>query len=176
MRKSNYLKITATVAILCLAAPGILSVVFNLAGPEIFARRSLEKSALKEVFPGAYSFKPVREKKEIIYYKALDRAGNILGFAFKASKRGYSSDIMTMVGMDADGVISRIKILEENETPGIGAGITEKPWFQGQFSGKRIDGLEAQVNTITGATISSKAVIDSIRERGRQIMEKVKHG
>ena len=176
MRKSNYLKIAATLAILCLAAPGILSVVFNLAAPEIFAQRSLERSGLKEVFPGAYSFKPVREKNEIIYYKALDRTGNILGFAFKASKRGYSSDIVTMVGMDANGVISRIKILQQNETPGIGAGITEKPWFQEQFSGKRVDRLNTSVNAVTGATISSKAVIDSVRQKALEIMEKVRHG
>ncbi|MBI5873545.1 MAG: FMN-binding protein [Candidatus Omnitrophica bacterium] len=198
MLKSNYLKYAATLAIICLAASGLLSVVFNLTQPKIIYQKMLEEQAsLKEVLPQAANFEPVKEGEDIIYYNAKDAGGNIIGYAFKASKKGYSSDIVTMVGVDTDGVISHIKILSQNETPGLGTRISEviqketlwdivlkkvklglppAPWFQGQFDGKRAEALKGSVNVITGATVSSRAVIDSIENKAKEIMEKVKHG
>ena len=89
-----------------------------------------------------------------------------------------------------------IKILSQNETPGLGSKIIEveqdetiwsalsqekkeeaavpKPWFQEQFRGENIDSLD-QIETITGATISSTGVIDSIREKAEIILEEIKN-
>ena len=197
MLKSNYFKYAATLAIICLAASGLLGVVYNLTKPKILAQQILEeRNSLKEVFSAADTFEPVKKGEDIFYYKALDGRKNVLGFAFKTSHKGYSSDIVTMVGMDRNGVITHIKILSQNETPGLGSRITEviqkntiwdillrkakiappaRPWFQEQFSGKKVDELDS-VNTITGATISSRAVIDSIQEKAREVMENIKNG
>lgn len=198
MPKNNYLKYAATLAIICLAASGLLSVVYNVTRPKIlYQQQQEEEESLKEVVPQAESFQSVKEGDEVIYYKALDQDKKVLGYAFKTSKKGYSSEIVTMVGILLSGEIIRIKILSQNETPGLGTRITEvlqkntlwdvllrkvhvgpapRPWFQEQFSGKDVLGLDTSVNAITGATITSRAVIDSIKTRAKEIMERVSHG
>lgn len=197
MSKSNYLKYTATLAIICLAASGLLTVVYNLTRPKILYQQALEEQeSLKEVIPQAQTFEPVKEADTVIYYKALDKEQHILGYAFKTSKKGYSSDIVTMVGINPKGEIINIKILSQNETPGLGMRVTEviqkntlwdilfkkvkigpvpKPWFAEQFSGKKVAALDRSIDTITGATISSRAVIDSIKIKAKEIIALIKN-
>jgi len=196
--QNNFVRYAATLAIICLAASGLLSVVYNVTQPKVAAQAKMEEElALKDVYPGAARFEPVEDKGNIFYYRALNASGDLLGYAFKAEKRGYSSTIVTMGGMDTKGIIQRIKILSQNETPGLGSRIEEvrqketfwdvvlrrakiaqrpRPWFQTQFESKSYKGLEHNVETITGATISSLAVIVSVGEKAEKIMESVQSG
>ena len=50
---------------------------------------------------------------------------NLVGYTFKTTGRGYSSNIETMVGVDLYGRITGIKIVSHQETPGVGSKITE---------------------------------------------------
>ena len=147
---------------------GTLAVVYN--ATEEKRKKVIEdemQNALLEVLPGA-----------------------VVGYACIAEGEGYSSTIKTMVGITPDGKIIGLKILSQKETPGLGARIEEaassktlkdlfrrgakkeekdaeeKPWFQKQFIGKKPEDLHIEkMDAITGATISSKAVIDSVREK-----------
>jgi len=174
--KSDYFRYTLILAAICFVASALLAAVHGVTHPEILSQQARqEDSALREVLPQAKSFEAVKEGEKIIYYKALGPNKRVLGYVFKASKKGYSSEIVTMVGMDKDGLISRIKILSQNETPGLGTRIIEALWFREQFSGKKANDLSNGVQVITGATITSRAVIDSIQEKAKDIMERV-HG
>ncbi|MCU0650918.1 MAG: FMN-binding protein, partial [Candidatus Omnitrophica bacterium] len=51
----------------------------------------------------------------------------------------------------------------------------ERPWFQAQFDNKRSRELDG-VKAITGATISSKAVIDSVKLKASQIYSELTNG
>jgi Na+-translocating ferredoxin:NAD+ oxidoreductase RnfG subunit len=98
--------------------------------------------------------------------------------------------------MNKNGVITKIKILTQNETPGLGTKILaiskketdwqkilrkygllplQQPDFQAQFVGKKVETLGARVAVITGATVTSKAVIESIQAKGQDIMNRVKN-
>jgi electron transport complex protein RnfG len=175
--------------LICLVATGLLALVNRLTLPQITSQLNREtEESLKEVLPQAGRFEPVKKENEIIYYRALDKNGDLIGAAFKASAKGYSSVIETMVGMKKDGTINAIKILTQGETPGLGARITEikndttifdffkgkrpdntkKPWFCEQFSSKNIADFSG-IQSITGATISSQAVIDSVKEKAQEI-------
>ena len=198
MLKNDYLRYALILTVICLAAAGLLSVVHRVTQPRINAQRLAEEQrSLKDVFPDAAAFEPVREGEEILYYNALDRQKRVVGYAFKAVRRGYSSDIVTMAGMTPDGRIVRIKILSQNETPGLGARIAEviqketfwdvvlrrvkvlsqpRPWFQERFDGQDAAALSGTVDAITGATISSSAVIASVQERAAEILQRVKNG
>lgn len=198
MEKNNYLKFSLTLLVICLASSVLLSVIYNLTRPKILAQQKNEEEAsLKEVFAVAASFEPVQEAGQTVYYRALDADKKLCGYAFKAVKRGYSSDIATMVGLNLDGTINRIKILSQNETPGLGTRVTEvlsketlwdvilkkvkvrsveRPWFQVRFDGARADDLKNAVPVITGATITSSAVIDSIQQKAKEVMEKAIRG
>jgi len=155
-------------AIICTVASGLLAGVNALTKSRIAAQAQAEEDAsLEEVLPEAVRFEAEKSGDEIIYYKAQDKEGKLIGVAFKALGKGYSSDIETMVGMLKDGTITAIKILNQNETPGLGARVTENS-FTGQFNNKNMQNL-SQVQAITGATISSKAVIDSVKKKAEEI-------
>lgn len=161
-------------SLICVIASGLLAVVYSLAQPKIIAQaREDEEAALRGVMPQGERFIPVKEGEETLYYKVSDKDGNFLGVAFKASGDGYSSEIEAMAGLSKDGAITKIKILSQNETPGLGTRVTE-PSFLGQFTGKNLRGLN-EVQAITGATISSTAVIAAVKEKAERVEKWLKN-
>jgi Na+-transporting NADH:ubiquinone oxidoreductase subunit C len=91
---------------------------------------------------------------------------------FKRSGRGLWGVIGAVIAYrPADGTFGQMRLLEHNETPGLGARI-EEPWFQRQIEGKtgpfvlRPEGSRStaptEIDAITGATITSSAVRDML--------------
>ena len=71
-----------------------------------------------------------------------------------------------IVGMNTYGKVTGIKILSMSETPGLGTQ-ANTPEFIGQFLGKTIKSkLKAKqdIDAISGATISTQAVANGVRE------------
>ena len=107
---------------------------------------------------------------ETTFYRGK-KDGKLSGVAFKVvSHKGYSGDISVMVGIDPTGHVSGIEILQQTETPGLGAKI-EEPWWKDQFKGKGLDNSDWRVkkdggdfDQITAATITPRAVVGAIRE------------
>jgi Na+-translocating ferredoxin:NAD+ oxidoreductase RnfG subunit len=62
-------------------------------------------------------------------------------------------------------VLKKVKIAEK-----------PRPWFQAQFDAKSYETLDRNVEAITGATISSLAVIVSVEEKAKEVMEKARDG
>jgi electron transport complex protein RnfG len=104
-----------------------------------------------------------------------------LGYAFIAKSQGYCSEIETLVGMDVQGRILDIRILAQNETAGLGARCTERladekdPWWLKQFLGQPASTINlvsegGTIESISGATITSKAIIQSIADKSRTIL------
>jgi len=163
-------------AFICVVAGGLLASVNTLTRPKIFAQAQLEEqAALKEVMPSAAKFTEVKSDgdQEILYYKAFDSRNKLIGFVFKASAKGYSSVIETLAGIFLDEKISAIKVISQNETPGLGARITENK-FRDQFNNQNSLDLSG-VQAIAGATISSRAVINSVMEKAKEIRELIKN-
>jgi electron transport complex protein RnfG len=164
----------SVLAIICALATASLAVVNSLTKAKIISQaQAEEESGLREVLPAGASFQAVRSGEEVIYYKAFDKDSKLIGVAFKAAGKGYSSTIETIVGMLTDGTITNIKVVAQNETPGLGARVAEAD-FAGRFSNRNLPGLK-EVQAITGATISSKAVIDSVRRKAEEIKELIKN-
>lgn len=163
-------------AFICVIAAGLLAGVNLLTRPKILAQaQAEEQAALKEVMPSAAKFIEVKSDVdgEILYYKALDSQDKLIGFAFKASGKGYSSTIETLAGIFLDEKISAIKVISANETPGLGSKITEDK-FTDQFTNQQAQDLSG-VQVIAGATISSRAVINSVMKKARQVKELIKN-
>ena len=186
------LKHCLILGLICVIATGLLAVVNLLTAPRIAQQAAAElQASLKDVMPEAIRFEAVGDD----YFRALGQDEKLLGAAFVCSKKGYASEIQTLVGMQPDGTITAIKILSQNETPGLGTRVTEVkddttildvlcgkkqqcllyPWFCEQFRGRNVADL-GQVQAITGATISSSAVINSVKEKAALIKEKLDHG
>ncbi|MDD5116638.1 MAG: FMN-binding protein [Candidatus Omnitrophica bacterium] len=157
-------------AFICTIAGGLLAGVNTLTHPRIVAQAlAEEQNALKEVMPQAAEFSEVREGENLLYYKALDSQGKVIGFVFKASAKGYSSVIETLAGIFPDEKISAIKVISLNETPGLGMRVAESS-FTDQFRGRDALSLSG-VQAISGATISSRAVMDSVIKKARQLKD-----
>ena len=107
------------------------------------------------------------EKDDLVFYKAKDEHGSLIAYVFIAKSYGYSSDISTVVAITQEGNILSLKVLEHRETPGIGSQISEND-FLNQFKNQDIN---KQFDTITGATISSEAVIDSIKNKALEVLK-----
>jgi len=161
-------------AIICVVASASLALVNSLTSSRILAQaKSEEEASLNEVVPQAARFEAVKSKEDILYYKAYGPDGAMIGAAFKASQKGYSSLVETMAGMKNNGTIIAIKVLSQNETPGLGARISE-PSFTGQFKNKDIADL-GDLQAISGATISSRAVIEAVTKKAREIKDLMKN-
>ena len=93
--------------------------------------------------------------------------GETFGFVVTANPSGFGGAVSTMVGIDADGVITGLRILSHAETPGLGA-IATDPSFYEQFAGKsgevKVTKDGGEINAITSATITSRAVSDGATE------------
>ena len=100
------------------------------------------------------------------------RSGQFSGWVVESvAANGYAGAIRMLVGVDANGVISGVRVIEHRETPGLGDYIdaARSPWSQ-QFIGRRIsDGLRWQVkkdggpfDAMAGATISARAVTAAV--------------
>ena len=110
------------------------------------------------------------EKKTLPHaYLGFDAAGKPTGAAITAQEPGFQEEVLLMIGFEpASGRIIGFKVLDEKETPGLGDKIERDTAFGAQFAGRvaPITGVKGrapadahQVQTITGATISSRAVI-----------------
>ncbi|MBU4311220.1 MAG: RnfABCDGE type electron transport complex subunit G [Candidatus Omnitrophica bacterium] len=193
---NNVLKFTLVLFLVNLVAASILAGVYTVTRPRIEdQKRLLQEKALREVMP-----EDIGDRLELTedgYWKVFRGSGYTpKGYVFIAKRYGYSSVIETMVGIKADGTITGVQVLSHNETPGLGAKIVEvvtdktivkalknifskkkelekkiSPYFTEQFKGIDVRSLDmGSVDAITGATISSKAVVDSIREQGLEIL------
>lgn len=171
-------KLAGILMLVTAAAASALTLVNNLTKDKIEKQKRLAvKRSLVVALPIAArnAIHPVKKDNKILYYKgyAPEDTTKLIGYAFQASGKGYSSQIKTMVGIDTTGKICGIKIISQKETPGLGTKI-EKIDFQEQFKNKMAEELkkvvpkqraerEGGIGSITGATISSKAVTKSIR-------------
>ncbi len=102
------------------------------------------------------------------YYEGYGEGKDIIGYVFTTSAKGYGGDIVTMVGVKADGTISGMDFLSISETAGLGMNATSDD-FKAQFNGKsgeiglnKNNPAENEIQALTGATITSKAVTSAV--------------
>jgi len=94
-----------------------------------------------------------------------DKSGNILGVVYVAKGRGYGGWINVVVGIRKDGTVTGVRIAQHRETPGLGSGVTEASFLK-QFINRSVKDFTSgrfEVDAITGATISSRAVASAVK-------------
>jgi electron transport complex protein RnfG len=94
------------------------------------------------------------------------RAGDAVALETSSSK-GYAGDIQLLVGFTGNGMLYNYKVLDHKETPGLGAHITGK--FRSSVTNRpaattvwKVKKDGGDIDAITAATISSRAVCDAI--------------
>ncbi len=171
-----YLKLGIILLIIAATASGILAYINNFTRPIIDKNREEQKAqARKEVLPQAATFDSIMTLNSENVYRGKNDEGKTIGYTMVAALYGYSSNVKTMVGLNSDLQINKIKVIDQKETPGLGANC-EQDAFQKQFMGFFLDSLKVdkdggKIESITGATITSRAVTNSI-EKGILTLEK----
>lgn len=154
--------------LICLIVTALLAGVNMLTADRIDALAAQTAAeSQKVVLPDAESFEKVDEDT----VKGLDASGQLAGYVITTEAKGYGGTIEVMTGISADGNVSGVVLLSQDETPGLGANATKES-FTGQYkqavpengfevikSGTASDG---QIQAMTGATITSQAVTDAV--------------
>lgn len=79
---------------------------------------------------------------------------------------GYKDGTSFLVALDKDGKVVDYVAISNGDTQGLGSKVTEKP-FREKLQGADALGSEIDEDTITGATVSSKPVIEGIKEAAK---------
>lgn len=174
------LRIIVVLVITCVVAGLALAGVQAKTAP-IIEQQEIQtlKDGLSKVMDGAASFDSVPAEQMAgagaavkNAWQAKDAAGKTVGYVIEAAPSGYGGPIRMLVGVTPENSIKRFFILEAlNETPGLGARTTE-PAFAEQFTGLKPNiGLAKgrpasgnEIQAVTGATISSRAVLDGVNQ------------
>jgi electron transport complex protein RnfG len=192
--KNNYLVQAWLVLILALAFGASLAGVQLTLGPTIEAnktnetlekvpelvvgRADAEQMAQKNqsliISPQSMSIEKQGKKYNYSVYETRFPDGKQAGWVVKTAGQGYADKIELLIGFDsAAETITGLFVLDQKETPGLGNKIIKREW-RDQFINKVTDrnivaqkkGANApnEIDAITGATVSSKAVCDIVNK------------
>lgn len=169
---SNIIKPAAVLLIICIIAAGLLGYVNMITTAPIEEQEALAKQeSMTAVLPDASSFGDEVEVEEgniTSVTPALDADGNEMGYAVAITTKGFSAGLKLMYGVDTEGVITGLSVVDcSNETPGLGANAANES-FYGQFAGKggnvAVTKDGGEIEALTGATITSRAVANAATE------------
>lgn len=163
------LRLALTLLIItALAAAGLAGV--NMITKDKIAENNRLKTqaALEEVLPGATDMDIVDKGSGIIQaVYAPSASSSVQGYAVQvAPTSGFGGEIVIMVGIDAEGKVCGISIVSHAETPGLGAvadaATPAGETFRNSFTGKNGELTVGDIDALSGATITSKAVVDGV--------------
>ncbi|PKL86816.1 MAG: electron transporter RnfG [Ignavibacteriae bacterium HGW-Ignavibacteriae-1] len=181
---NTVVKMLLTLAIVGIISGASLSEISNWAEPKIAEHRKRDtEKAIFLVQKDAKSYDKI-EDAPFELYTVADEQGNMIGYALPYEGNGFQGKVRIMIGIDPEITkILAIEVLEQVETPGLGTKITEEP-FTKQFidlnCNPNIESVKGappskdnQIQSITGATISSVAVV-KIMNDGLESLRKYK--
>ncbi|MDV4149616.1 RnfABCDGE type electron transport complex subunit G [Clostridium sp. AL.422] len=174
--KRNF-KLGGILLIITMISGLLLGFANDLTKEAIIENSKISKEDLNYIMPAAEKIQDTTIEldsesgiKEI--YEAVT-GNDVIGYVFKVTSKGFHGAIDFVVGISKDDKVTGIKVLAHNETPGLGAKITEDK-FTERFKDKpATDYLEVvkvtpnkdtEVEAISGATSSSKASVHAVNE------------
>lgn len=102
-----------------------------------------------------------------------DQDENIVGYAATGQGHGYGGPLEMLVGIDPNGEITGVKIIEQRETPGFFKLLLDKDFFD-QYLGLKYQDplqLDQDLDAVSGATISAEGIATSTRNAVRLLAQ-----
>lgn len=183
------LRLVLTLAIAGLVSGIAIIGIYESTLPTITANKARElKEAVFKVLPGVDRMQPLAYREgelvaaedlapgEQAVYGGYDEQGRFIGYAIPGAGPGFQDTIALLYGYTPQKeMVLGMEVLESRETPGLGDKIYKDADFVGSFGALSIKpeivavkkGEKSRANeidAITGATISSKAVVRIINE------------
>jgi len=183
------LRLMLTLAIAGLISGVAIIGIYESTLPTITANKARElREAVFKVLPGVSQMQQLvyrdgelvaaeeLKKDEQAVYGGYDQQGDFVGYAIPAAGPGFQDTIGLLYGFTPERkLIIGMAVLESRETPGLGDKIYKDADFVGSFSAlstepkivavkKGTKTKPNEIDAITGATISSNAVVRIINE------------
>ena len=173
-KESTLKNMIVALMVITIVSGGVLGFIYGLTKPaidQVEANKNI--AAINEVLKTDVAIARTEAQviEDLTYNLAFDADDNFIGAAVKTySNNGFGGKVELMVGILNNGYINKVSVLSQAETPGLGANMVNEK-FKGQFSNKnpkefilevKKDG--GDVDAITAATISSRAVSEAIQK------------
>lgn len=163
---------TVSLFVICVVSTVLLALTNQVTSPmitELAAKTAAETR--QTVLSSAKSFSDAKTVKlggtEYTYYEGLN-GDQVVGYVFTTQSKGYGGAVEIMTGVDLKGAVTGIQTLTLNETAGLGMNAKNES-FRDQFKGKsgkinvsKSNPGDDEIQALTGATITSKAVTDAV--------------
>lgn len=186
----DMVKPTISLLVICFVVTFCLALVNDVTKDTIKQRAEKDAEELRiQVMSEAKSFKEITDWKDkdesglIREAYAAYEGEKLVGYVFSASPKGYGGEMKVTVGVNDDKKITGVRIGDNKETPGLGSKASDEK-FTGQYSNKDIEKAfkvvkvppqaDNDVQAISGATISSKAVTKAVQasaELGNKLLQ-----
>lgn len=162
--RDSIIKPTLVLLCICIIIPLALAVTNTVTVKRI---AKLEQKAATEAMSKLVKADKFEEKTNdefhVTYFEAL-RDKEVVAFVFTTFGKGYGGDVKVMTAIAPDGRVLNLAILDvSNETPGLGQNVTKSDFYS-QFKGKNEKVSINDIDTVTSATYSSKAVLNAVNE------------
>ncbi len=158
---SSVIKITLPLSIICIAVALMLAVVNALTADTIAANNAREKeAAILSIFPDGDGTELNYSPDGTEVYRVKD-GESVIGYCVSVAENGFGGAVNMMVGVDTAGSVCGVKIVSLSETPGIGTKV-KSDGFLATFQGNQLFVIGENFDGISGATVSSKAVVRGV--------------
>ena len=189
MSEQTIIKTGATLAVIAAICTTLVAATYQITRERIVANdKALLEQALQPALAGVFYEGGVSESRLVmlpphdlpgsdaaLIYRVYAQDKPVAALFAVTARDGFSGVIRILVGVEFDGTITGVRILQHRETPGLGDKIesTRSDWifqFDGQSMGNpevtgwaiRNDGGE--FDQLTGASVTPRAVIGAIRD------------
>lgn len=160
---SSMAKLTITLGGICAVCALVLGGAYTLTADQIKMNQLGEKMDAMQLVLASDTYDEVTytgsDETILSAYKAGDA-----GYVVEVDCAGgsFSGTLSIMVGVNADGTVSGVEVLDSGETSGLGAVAKDDPSWRAQFAGKsgtvKVDKDGGEITSISGATITSRGV------------------
>ena len=160
-KKQNLLAPVIVLVAICFVASALLAGAYQLTAPVIADRQAeAANEARSAVLPDVEKFTKYDGElvSGVLDAYTAEGKGGPAGLVCQTSFNGFKGAVKLMIGVDAEGKITGIQVMEHDETPGVGSNALTDDYL-GQFARQTgADGIDAY----SGATFTSKAVKNGI--------------
>ena len=169
------LRLPLTLFLITTIVAGLLGLV-NYVTADTIAEQIAQKAenAMRQVLE-ADSYEPLdvpEESAVTAAYCAGDR-----GYVVRVAPNGFGGAIDMMVGVDVSGAVTGVAIVSQSETASLGANCTRED-FRAQFTGKTgtlsVSKDGGEIEALTGATVTSRAVTEGVNTALEFVQEVLK--
>ncbi len=170
------IRITLSLLVICAVTSGLVAAVYGLTYDTI--QQSAERAkqaAVESIFSHSDSISEITSQLQnkpnnVNSVFKVESQGAVIGYAVDIVTAGFGGDIDLMVGFAPDMTVTGVSVISQNETPGLGANIRNQSFldsFNGLTGGDVV--INSNVDALTGATISSKAVANGINDAAKVV-------